>query len=1117
MAPAEDSCPSGEALFRAIEGLLEPAKRALLDEHIDRCSECRAALTALAQLRSWSECRQESGSAGADASMSNSSVVPGDRLGAYEIIGLLGRGGMGAVFEAYDPRLDRRVAIKVVLPRLISAGSHQRLFAEARGLARIAHPNVVTVHEVEEFGESVYLVMERVKGVALGEWIAAEERSLGDILGVLAGVARGLLAAHLGGVAHLDVKPSNIVVGDDGRPRLIDFGLSRGPSFAVEAKQGGGGRRLLGTPAYMAPEQFDLGTADARSDVFALALTAYEVLHRRRPFGHRSGKSIEAQIAVIEAGPRGRWRSDLGADLRRLLSESLAVDPAARPSVLALARGFERRKGRQRWRWVASIGFGVFCGAAAAFLGLRERALGDPACDHERVSAQLEHTWGDGPRAELRARYASSMPSDAERVVADIEVQLDQRIDHWRALHREFCSLPADLEIEGDGTRKSGQAEEKIEVRRRAERLACLDLRLAEVDGLVELLLRGDPALLSLAPRFLHELRDLDHCRDPAAGGVESTLPESGQGRAQVMALRALLVQSRMLGDVGQDEMARKRAIEALQRAEALDNPALIAEAQLILGISHPEERARVEEAAFMAERVGARRIYAFAAIAHAAHMGLEGDDLAGAQIWMEHALATLPSLGEDPEVEGLYAWIEGALLVRHGRLAQAKPALIRAVELYRGAHGDDALIVVTQPLRTLAAVERGLGEPEQALAIVDQALQTIEARLGGASPLLLSFRLDRAAVLIDLGRFVEATAEHARVEPALNEPEAAAEFGRLYAEERLRLAEALHDRAFAAEAAKALAAAAGAKGDELGEALARCTRAHYLLELGQETAALEELKEAGALEERIYTAHELAGRDEHRRLIALLREAYRKAGVDTEGAGFEAREDTLRIRVQREFSVDGFAGAEVCLERASQRRCLIADDDGQVLFALNVGGDRDDITRVRVTGSGVLPTLLLLGGQLGGAHQKVTLYRAATIEGIARHLGIDLQPSDGFLLTGIEGSYVEGIAGGVLHLGTDSGYGPYYLTPLGGFDRDRRATTTNSRGGVGWLGLSVGRYEVWAEHPSRHCRVATEARAGVAEASAVIEIEPGVISQVPDFRCATPPRLVGLGGAAPR
>jgi serine/threonine protein kinase len=219
----------------------------------------------------------------------------GDRIGRYRIEDMLGRGGMGVVLRAHDPELDRELAIKLLHER-VGAGERARaralLLREARAIAKLSHPNVIQVYDVGVHRERVYVAMELVRGEPLHRWMRGH-RSLAELLDVFIQAARGLAAAHRVGLVHRDFKPPNVLVGDDGRTRVLDFGLARPPepeSAPITRETGeldpsltltGG---VVGTPPYMAPEQFDEAVPDARADQFAFCVSLFEGLFGRRPF-----------------------------------------------------------------------------------------------------------------------------------------------------------------------------------------------------------------------------------------------------------------------------------------------------------------------------------------------------------------------------------------------------------------------------------------------------------------------------------------------------------------------------------------------------------------------------------------------------------------------------------------------------------------------------------------------------------------------------------------------------------------------------------------------------------------------------------------------------------------
>ena len=231
-------------------------------------------------------------------------------LGRYLVLDRLGEGGMGIVYRAYDPALHREVALKVL--RVIGPQSaHDRMFREAQALARVTHPHVVTVYDVGSAGPDVFVAMELIRGVTLAEWLAGSH-SVAEILAVCRDAGEGLAAAHAAGLVHRDFKPSNVMVGDDGRVRVLDFGLARPsgtplvttaptttPDPLAEAitRQGA----VVGTPRYMAPEQQRGEAADARSDQYSFCVVLVEALTGKRDID--PGKLAECRGAC---GPRAR-------------------------------------------------------------------------------------------------------------------------------------------------------------------------------------------------------------------------------------------------------------------------------------------------------------------------------------------------------------------------------------------------------------------------------------------------------------------------------------------------------------------------------------------------------------------------------------------------------------------------------------------------------------------------------------------------------------------------------------------------------------------------------------------------------------------------------------------
>jgi serine/threonine protein kinase len=227
------------------------------------------------------------------------------RLGHYQILGELGRGGMGVVHAAYDTKLDRKVAIKL-LKRRTDAKARRRFLREAQAMARLSHPNVVQVYDIDESDGMVFIVMEYVRGITLGEWLAQQLRTREEIVALVCAAGAGLAAAHSRGLMHRDFKPANVMINEDGRVLVMDFGLARAwtPDASPTADLRVGGLHdqmttkghIVGTPVYMAPEQFEGLETDARADQFSFCVTLWEALYGQRPF--KANTMLELAVAL---------------------------------------------------------------------------------------------------------------------------------------------------------------------------------------------------------------------------------------------------------------------------------------------------------------------------------------------------------------------------------------------------------------------------------------------------------------------------------------------------------------------------------------------------------------------------------------------------------------------------------------------------------------------------------------------------------------------------------------------------------------------------------------------------------------------------------------------------
>ncbi|WAS90239.1 serine/threonine-protein kinase [Nannocystis punicea] len=365
------------------------------------------------------------------------------QLGRYRLLERLGAGGMGIVYAAYDGRLERKLALKLLRPsRLGSPEAVARTLREARALARLSHPNVVHVYEVGELdGREIFVAMEHLAGPTLRAWLDAEPRPWRAVLEVFRQAGEGLAAAHAHGIVHRDFKPHNAMFGGDGRVRVLDFGLAqvdgaaevRGLADAAEPHDlthtltttGA----VLGTPAYMAPEQLAAGKGDARTDQFSFCVALYEALYGNRPFAGKTLDELVDSVRSERVTPPPR-STDVPPWVRAALLRGLRADPEQRwPSMSALLAALSgdpaaRRRRRQRWT-AASMGLAGFLTAGAWWAGEHlRRADAEQRAElgREVVSARAEVDRQTLARSLAHARgLLERDPAGVIRTLAQLE------------------------------------------------------------------------------------------------------------------------------------------------------------------------------------------------------------------------------------------------------------------------------------------------------------------------------------------------------------------------------------------------------------------------------------------------------------------------------------------------------------------------------------------------------------------------------------------------------------------------------------------------------------------------------------------------------------------------
>jgi serine/threonine protein kinase len=347
------TCIGDNTLVELVENSLSASEAKDLDRHFAQCADCRRRWAALAASPS-RLAQAPTSPAGVGAHLD---LAPGTKVGRFVISHEIGRGGMGVVFAARDPHLDRPVAIKFLHSTggdESEARAQERLLAEARAMARLDHPNIIRVYEADLFRQETYIAMEMVHGETLSHWIKRWQRPWSSVLAVFRQAGSALTHAHASGLAHGDFKPENVLIDDADRVRVTDFGLSRW--FEREGRPlpaSDLGDFVGGTPRYMAPEQFGGQPANACSDQFGFCVALYESLYSRHPFAQGSARSLlelpdEQAMAPLLADARMAHR--VPSWLHTVLARGLHRDPARRyPSMDALLDALTPRRARARW------------------------------------------------------------------------------------------------------------------------------------------------------------------------------------------------------------------------------------------------------------------------------------------------------------------------------------------------------------------------------------------------------------------------------------------------------------------------------------------------------------------------------------------------------------------------------------------------------------------------------------------------------------------------------------------------------------------------------------------------------------------------------------------------
>jgi tetratricopeptide (TPR) repeat protein len=781
-------CLNQDVLLALVEGRLSTQERGEVDHHVDACSTCFQLISELLQLQT------PAGEAAPTADLGfDEPLAIGTRLGRYIIQRCLGMGGMGIVHAAYDPELDRRLALKLVrVDRVGAARARELLSREARAMARLSHPNVVAVHDVGAEGERLFVAMELVDGLTLDRWCTTHQPSLHELLKLFEQAAQGLAAAHEAGIVHHDFKPSNVLVEASGRVRVSDFGLAlltrTEPTLTGEAARSPllsrpGAR--AGTPAYMAPEQL-LGSATGpATDQFSFCVTLYELLYAERPFAGTTFTEIREAVlsGVPRPAPRG---TKVPGWLRLVLLKGLSASPEDRyPSMHALVSALRRERTLRRRRRVG-LGLAATVGLVglAIALGSRERAT----CE---AGAQLRaEAWGSAQQAALRETFLSSGQPSARTAFEVVVRALDERASAWEAGFRDAC--------EATWVRHT-QSGELLDLR-----MACLTSRLREQRALVAVLSEGGSNLTERGPRSVHRLSSVDDCADGAALARPLALPKEhlaraeairsslAQAQAQLAAARfataltqagqatdtaggaglrtleaeGLLVKAEALLEQGALHDAARAARAAKRAAEAGRHDAARAQALIVLvdlagRLGHLDEGFElVRDAEALVERLGDERLQGALDLRAAGVLALSGNHTSALDRFTKAAQLLTRTVGLEHPMVAAALEGQGDQHLALGRYAAARQLQAQALELREHALGAEHPDVGAS-LTHLGIAERKVGELTLALKHQQRALAIAQAALGPDHPATARTRASLAATWLAMGQQDDALHEY--------------------------------------------------------------------------------------------------------------------------------------------------------------------------------------------------------------------------------------------------------------------------------------------------------------------------------------------------------------------
>lgn len=744
-------CPDENEILALLHGQRPGGDLERFEAHLDGCSACRAVVAALARSGQLPDVGSQSDLADSliekRTEAAPSAPGYGAKLERYLVLNRIGEGGMGQVFAAYDPDLDRKIALKLVRPEADGEAARARLLREAQTMARLSHPNVIPVYDVGTHGDDVFVAMELVDGLTLEAWTQVRPRGWREILRTYASAGRGLAAAHQAGLVHRDFKPDNVLVGNDGRVRVTDFGLARATAgrdeqdrpqadLPVEPKEPPGLTRsgaVLGTPAFMAPEQYRGEPADARTDQFSFCVALFRALYQEAPFAGANYASLRAAVLAGQVKEPERTAGVPGW-VRVVVLRGLATDHLQRwPSMDELLRELLRDPARGRKRMGVAAGLVLVVGLAVFGL-LQWNQRRAQLCTG--AGQEIAQVWNPERKAAIRAAFTASNSPLAADAFDRVVRALDDYRASWIAVHTEACQA----------TRIRGERSVDLLDRQ----VVCLQRRLVEVGTLVDLFAKADPKLVQQAAKAARVISSPQGCADLDSLASRIPPPVDPAARTEVEACAKALSEARALMTAGRVEQALEKTRKATDRARAVGYDPVLAEALLMQG-QYEEAggdlktaEAALTEALQKAEETGEVRVAARAWTELTWVVGYRQGHYPEGLVFAGHARALLKQIG-DPDLPLAYLHNHlGGIYWKQHKLEEALAAHNKALQGRERALGPDHPDVGVS-LGNLGIVCRSLGRRQDAQRYYERAMQVIAKSVGERHP-------DRARILGNLG-----------------------------------------------------------------------------------------------------------------------------------------------------------------------------------------------------------------------------------------------------------------------------------------------------------------------------------------------------------------------------